>query len=72
MAPMSSSSTTGSSGLLEWRTKCHHDCSPLAWADSLIAVRREKASATMATVRIPMAQAADSISWGWRIFSMPS
>ena len=37
-----------------------------------IAVRNENDSSTIATRSTPMAMPADSISWGWRIFSMPS
>ncbi len=37
-----------------------------------MAVRKEKASATMLKSRMPIAISGDSSSWGWRIFSMPS
>ncbi len=48
-AAKSSSSTTGSSGALAALMNRDHDCRPLVLDDSLIAVRKEKDSATMAT-----------------------
>ena len=48
------------------------DWSPRTWFASTMAVRNENTSRTMATPRTPIAHSADSISWGWRIFSMPS
>ena len=45
---MSSSRTTGSSGCLAWRTKATQLCLPRTWFDSLIAVRSENDSSTIA------------------------
>ena len=52
--------------------KRNHDASPLNGRDSFTAVRNDQPSNAMATSRMPMAQPADSSSWGWRSFSMPS
>ena len=71
-APRSSSSTTGSSGLLERRMNWIH--SPFfTWGlAALTAVRSEKASSTSATPRIPSATAGEVMSCGWRSLSTPS
>ncbi len=71
-APMSSSSTTGSSGFFELRTKDHQLALPRSLLDSTTAVRSEKPSRTIPTSSTPMAHAGEEISWGWRSFSTPS
>ena len=72
-APVSSSSTTGSSGARDSRTKrIMPTRSTSAWRASRQAVRNDHDSRTRATPRMPIAHPADSSSWGWRIFSMPS
>ena len=47
-AAMSSSSTTGSSGCLAWRTNATQLCLPRTWFDSCTAVRSENDSSTIA------------------------
>ena len=42
------------------------------WFDSFTAVRSENDSSTTATPRMTNATAGESMSWGWRSFSMPS
>ena len=71
-APKSSSSTTGSSGVVDWRMNCHQDRRPLSSRDSWIAVRNEKPSRPIATNRMMIATIGDVSSPGWASFSMPS
>ena len=54
-APVSSSSTTGSSGLRDVRMKRHQLTEPLSGRDSTIAVRKLKPSSPIATTRMAMA-----------------
>ena len=68
-APKSSSRTTGSSGALARRMNSIQDSVPRVWLDSLMAVRKEKPSATMAKIRTPTGQYQWSMACGWRIFS---
>ena len=46
---MSSSSTTGSSGVFVWRMNCHQDSRARCGCDSRTAVRSERHSSTTAT-----------------------
>ena len=71
-APVSSNSTTGSSGTLARRMNAHHDSSPLTCRLSRTAVRSENDSKTIASSRIATAQPAESSSCGLRSFSSPS
>ncbi len=72
IAPASSSSTTGSSGLRVWRMKCHHEFLPFSGADCLRAVRKLALSSTSDTPRIPIATQAETISSGNRILWIAS
>ncbi len=72
-APRSSSSTTGSSALLDRRTNANHDePGSFTLRASRTAVRMDNASATSATVRIATAIPRFDVSCGWRSFSTPS
>ena len=71
-APKSSSSTTGSSGVVAWRMNCHQDRPPLRPRDSWIAVRNEKPSRPIATSKMTIATSGDVSSPGWPSFSIPS
>ena len=71
-APVSSSSTTGSSGLLVVRMNRHHDRPSRLGVASRRAVRNDQASSTIATPSTPNAQIGDSSSCGSMSFSMPS
>ena len=71
-APVSSSSTTGSSGLFERLMYCHHDAPPRPAAACFTAVRNDRASSTMATPRTASAIGNDSSAWGWTSLSIPS
>lgn len=68
-APKSSSSTTGSSGALARRMNSVQDIVPRVWLDSLMAVRKEEPSATIAKMRTPTGQYQCSTACGWRTFS---
>ena len=70
---MSSSSTTGSSGAFAWRTNATHDW-PFARTRllSLIAVRSENDSSTIATTSTVSGIQKFSSSCGWVSLSMPS
>ena len=68
MAPRSSSSTTGSSGVLDRRMKEVQVAEPRTRFDSTMAVLNENPSSTMPRDSTEMAQSGESISWGWRIF----
>ena len=71
-APVSSSSTTGSSASFERRMNAIHDPAPLSARAWRTAVRSERASNTMATSRIAIAHPSDDSSWGLRSFSSAS
>ena len=63
-APRSSSSTTGSSGLLDCRMNCHQVPVPFNGRDSCIAVRNEKVSSPIATTRMTTATSGE-VSGSW-------
>ena len=71
-AAMSSSSTTGSSGCLAWRTKETQLCLPRTWFDSLTAVRSENDSSTIAMSSTTIGSHGTSSGCGWLSLSMPS
>ena len=71
-AAKSSSSTTTSSGVFECRMKPNQLSAPLTLADSMIAVRNEKHSSTIATTSTTTATAGESSWCGCSTFSTPS
>ena len=73
-APMSSSSTTGSSGSFAVRIHVHHETPgrpAMAWPRGTPCAARCY-SRTMANTRIPIATQRFSTSCGWRSLEMPS
>ncbi len=71
-AAASSSSTTGSSGVLACRMKPSQLSAPFGPRDSAIAVRSENASRPMASTSTTSATAGESRWCGWRSFDTPS
>ena len=66
-APVSSSRTTGNSGLREKRMNCHQLPLPLSGRDSTIAVRKLYDSKQIATNRITTATIGEVSGVGWVI-----
>ena len=71
-APTSSSSTTGSSGLLVVRMKRHQLLRPRTFSTSRAAVRSDVPSRTIAMPSTTNAQIGESSSCGLMSFSTPS
>ena len=71
-APVSSSSTTGSSAFFVVWMKLHHDARPRSGIASRRAVRSESVSSTIATPSTPNAQIGSSRCSGWMSLSIPS